>query len=182
MKKFTNSLLFALFLLGAFAFTKSDKWYQFKSKPFGFKIDFPEKPTEQTRTVNTEAGEGKLTIYMFDASKAKADDNLVYMIVCGENPDSTINSDNKDLSGYFKKSVEGAVNGVHGKLLVETVISLDGFPGREIRVDFKDGLAVIKMRMYLIHNKLYMLETITETSQDFNKSINKFMDSFKLIK
>jgi hypothetical protein len=69
---------------------------------------------------------------------------------------------------------------VHGKLLSEKIIQINGFPGREARIDFRDGLAVITMRAYLVKNKMYILQTITETKKDFNKSIGKFMDSFKL--
>ena len=36
------------------------------------------------------------------------------------------------------------------------------------------------MGFYLVKNKLYMSETITETKNDFNKSIDKFFNSFSL--
>jgi len=49
-----------------------------------------------------------------------------------------------------------------------------------VRIDFKDGLAVIRMRYYLVKNRLFMLQIFTETKKEQNKSIDRFMDSFKL--
>jgi hypothetical protein len=37
------------------------------------------------------------------------------------------------------------------------------------------------MRIYLINNSAYMLETITRPQKDFNKSQTKFFNSFELI-
>jgi hypothetical protein len=54
------------------------------------------------------------------------------------------------------------------------------YPGRKFRVDVQNGVAVMTMRAYLVRNKLYMLQVITETKKDLNKSIEKFMNSFSL--
>lgn len=98
-------------------------------------------------------------------------------------PDSLINSDKKEiLADVFKNAVNGAVETAHGKLLNEMIIEFKGYPGREIRIDFQNGTAVITMRLYLIKNKMYMLETITVTDKDFNTSIKKFMNSFDLLR
>ncbi|HKC68833.1 MAG TPA: hypothetical protein VKG26_11430 [Bacteroidia bacterium] len=182
MKKTTHSLLFALFLIGMFAFTKSDSWYLVESKPFGFKIEFPVKPAEQTKVINSELGELNMNMFLYDASKAK-DDNLVYLASYTEYPKDAVDSDNKEVQKKMLRSgIDGAVNNVQGKLLSEKIITLDGFEGIEARIDFKNGMAIIKMRMYLVHNKMYILETITETSKESNKSVSKFLDSFKLFK
>ena len=45
-----------------------------------------------------------------------------------------------------------------------------------------EGQAIIKMRFYLVKNKLFMEEIITETSKFPNKTIARFMDSFELTK
>jgi hypothetical protein len=43
-----------------------------------------------------------------------------------------------------------------------------------------EGQAIIKIRIFLVKNILFMIETITETGKVPNKSIDRFMDSFKL--
>lgn len=54
-----------------------------------------------------------MEINIFDASKTKGDDNLVYGLVTSEYPDSLIHSDNKEiLPTFFRNSTDGAVTNV----------------------------------------------------------------------
>jgi hypothetical protein len=180
-----NLLKLGIVTIGIFSlvsFTFSDTWFQLTSIAYKYKIEFPEKPEETPNVLETKIGKLKMNMFVYDASKSKTDENLVYLVNFTEYPDSLINSDMKDkMPAFFRNSIDGAVTNVHGKLLSEKDIEKRGFPGREIRVDFKDGLAVIKMRIYLVKNKMYLIEVITETKKDFNKSIDRFMDSFDLL-
>ena len=93
---------------------------------------------------------------------------------------SLIRTKKEILDDFFKKSIAGSLNNVQGKLLSEKVIELGKYPGREIRVDFQNGLGVIKMRIYLVKNTMFMIQTITDTQKQYNKSVDKFMNSFQL--
>ena len=181
-QKITKLLAVSLILFLLMSLSKPETWYLLESEPLGYKIEFPKEPTENPQVVNSEIGELKMNIFMLDASKSRKDDNLVYMVNYTEYPDTLISSEKIDiLDNFFRNSIDGAVRNVHGKLLSEKIIKINEYPGREIKIDFKDGMAVIRIRLYLVKNKLYMLQTITETKKDFNKSINRFMDSFELI-
>ena len=162
--------------------SQSSDWQLFESKENGFSILFPREPEVNPQIVNTEVGELTLDVYMVEVNDQSKDDNLVYSVICTEYPASIFqNPTEETFKLFFRNSVDGAVNNVHGKLLSELIIQFDGHPGREIKIDFREGLAIITMRMYLIDNKMYMIQTITETHKDFNTSIGRFMDSFKLI-
>ncbi len=164
------------------SFVKPEKWFLFVSDELGYQIEFPEQPVERSQIVNSEIGELTMNIFMVDASMNEKDDNLVYMVNHSEYPDSLVHSDMKEfLPEFFRGAIDGAVGNVHGKLLSEKIIQLGKYPGREVRIDFKNGLAVICIRVYLVENSLYMLQTITETNKDFNKSIKQFMNSFELV-
>ncbi|MEO8762314.1 MAG: hypothetical protein ABI388_12180 [Bacteroidia bacterium] len=183
MKKIIRLSVFSLFLLNLCAFTKADTWYLLESKAFGFTIEFPKKPTEQIQTVDSEIGKLTLNLFIYDASAVKTESNLVYLVNCTLYPDSLIDSDDTDKLGtVYRQAIDGAVANVKGKLLSEKVITIEGFLAREVRVDFQNGTAILKMRLCLVHNKLFVLETITETKKELNKSIDRFMNSFKLIK
>lgn len=177
--KAITALAGAVFLTVILAFSFPDDWVLLE-KP-NFKVFFPKKPEEQTQTVNTAVGKLKIDSYMYQVPDDKKDDNIMYMLAETTYPDTAINSDKKNLiDKFFRGSIDGAVNNVHGKLLTETIIQLNDYPGRKVRIDFKDGLAVITMCSYLVKNKLYITETMTETKNDFNKSIDKFLNSFSL--
>jgi len=169
--------------MSVFAFTTSDKWYLYESKPFSFKVEFPDKPTEKTKVLNTAEGDLNLNLFEYVAHKTETEPALVYIVSYIEYPIATVNSDDKKkLKELYKKMTDDVVAKVQGKLIKETLITLEGYEGVESRIEMKDGTEFIKLRSYLIHNKLYMVETVTETKNETHKSITKFMDSFKLIK
>lgn len=183
MKAFSKSVGLGLILFTLLSFAKKDSWIHFESEEFQFEIDFPQKPKAQPQEVETAAGTLKMNMFIYDASEAKSDQNLVYMVNYTAFPKEMLSVDTETgVEEFFRGSIDGAVRNVHGKLLSETIISLGDYPGREVRIDFKEGLAVITMRTYLVENQMYMLQTITATEQDFNTSIGKFMDSFKILK
>ena len=172
-------ILFIVLLTG---FTFIDDWFLYKNEELGYKIEFPKEPTAAPQIIDSEIGPLKMNLVMYDASQLGGDDNLVYLANATEYPDSTINSNNTEmLEGYFRKSIDGAVANVNGKLLTEEVKNLGNYPGREITVDYANGMAIIRMRMYLVENVAYMTQTITEAAKDGNASISRFMDSFELI-
>ena len=179
MKKITTAIAFFTLVIIATGFTAAKEW--FVRETSNYTVQFPAAPEHSTQSVPSEIGDLKMEIDIFDASKTKGDDNMVYGLVTSEYPDSLIDSDNKEiLPTFFRNSTDGAVTNVKGKLLSENEISIGGFPGYEIRIDFQEGLAVITMRSYLVHNKMYVLQVISETAKEKNRSADKFFNSFKL--
>jgi len=161
-------------------FVKPEDWFLLKSE--AFQIEFPKEPGAQTKMIDSDIGPLAMKIFMYDASKTGTDDNLIYGLIHTEYPDSIMSSDKtSQLPVFFRNAIEGTLKNVAGKLLSETTIELQGFPGREIKIDFGNGMAIMKIRYYLVKNKLYMIQTITETGKFSNKSVDRFLDSFKLV-
>ncbi len=161
-------------------FVKPEDWFLLKSEVF--QIEFPKEPATTTEVIDSEIGALEMKIFLYDASQAGTDDNLVYMATYIEYPDTLISSEQTDkISAIFRGAIDGMVNNVSGKLLSESEITLNGFPGKEVKIDFRNGLAIFKVRFYLIKHKMYIIQTITETGKFPNKSVDRFLDSFKLI-
>jgi hypothetical protein len=180
MDKIRTIIATLLLFLSTTSFVGAFDWYLFESSDFS--VEFPHEPTTTAQLVNTAIGEMTMKITMYDASK-DGDENLVYGLVTSEYPDSLIKSSTKEtIDELFRRSIDGAVTNVKGTLLTEKKIELDGFPGRETRADFQNGLAIIKMRMYLVKNKMFLMQTITETSKENNSNSLKFLNSLKLKK
>lgn len=181
MNKFKIIIIFSI-LTAIMSFKSFNEWYQYDSSEF--KVLFPKIPTTTIKKVNTEAGEIQMQVYMYNASKDETDENLIYGVSSSEYPKKHIEShiEHDNLKTFFKNSIDGMVNNVKGKLISESIIKLDNFEGREIKIDFKDGLAIIRMRIYLVKNTVYFLQTITKTEKDNNKLITKFMNSFSIKK
>ena len=148
----------------------------------GYQVDFPIKPNPLNREINTEVGLLKMNMFLLDMSASKNSKNLFYMSNYTEYPKESVSSDQKNhIAQFFRGTVDGAVKNVKGKLISEKIIQHKGYPGRYIKIDFRNGLAIITMKFILVKNKMYILQTITETSKDANEDLLKFMKSFELL-
>ncbi len=178
MKTFKIAAGLLLLASSLLSFKPTGEWTKVTTE--NCKIYFPSKPTDRSGTVNTAKGDLKVNIFSYNALNG-GEDNLAYVLTETEYPDSLINSDNKDkLDAFFKNSIDGIVNNFHGKLLSESKTEIEGFPGRQVKLDVQQGKSVINIRFYLVKNRMYMLETITAVDKDHNSSINKFMNSFEI--
>jgi hypothetical protein len=174
--------LFFSFIILCLSFVSDAPWKTMTYKKFNFKIDFPKKPTSKPSSINSGVGKLKLNMFVYDASKDQDAQNQVYLVNYTEYPEGLVDSrDTAKLDGIFRSSIDGAAKNVNGKILSEKTISLRGFPGREVKISFQEGLDIITMRIYLVNNKMYLLETIAETAKDGNDVIARFMNSFDLL-
>ncbi len=179
MKK--TFILFATLLstLALISFKPIDKWI--KVETANCKIYFPQKPTGKSEIVNTAKGDLKINIFLYQATPAKNDDNLAYILSETEYPDSVMNSEKKDrLEAFFKNSIDGVVQRFNGTLIEQTVTTLNGYPGRQVKLGIQGGKAVMNIRFYLVKNRMFVLQTITQSGKEDNTSIEKFMDSFEI--
>jgi hypothetical protein len=181
MSKFKIIIIFSI-LVSIMSFKPMTGWYQHSTSEFN--ILFPKIPTNTLKKINTEAGEIEMQIYMYNSSKDETDENLIYSVTSSEYPKEHIQSHIKhdNLDTFFRNSIDGMVSNVKGKLISESKINMGKFQGREIKIDFKNGLAIIRNRTYLVGNNVYFIQTITKTEKENNKSIEKFMNSFTLKK
>lgn len=178
-----SSALSVIFLVAvSLSFTLAGNWIDFSSH--GFSASFPRKPDADSQMVNSPLGNLKFNSFMCDVSEDSSDENLVYGVMTMIYPDSLAKAMKAPpfVKGLFDGAVKGGINSVNGKLLTEKDIEFEGNPGREVKVDFQNGLAIIRMRMYLVGTKMFTLQTITYTGKDENNSIYRFMNSFKLVK
>lgn len=145
-------------------------------------IEFPAEPKKQTQQVETEIGPLAIDMVMLEQAEG-ADGHYLYAVMTSVYPDSLINSDKTELhEKFFRGSIDGAVNNVQGKILSEKVVSIKGYPGRQISIDYGNGMAIISMTMYLVHNEMIFLQTISKPGEQENAAAAKFYGSFKLKK
>src|ERR1044072_8914494 len=66
-----------------------------------------------------------------------------------------------------------------GKLLSDKEISLDSFPGREVRIE-KDK-RIWTLHAYIVKGRMYQLTTTEPKAKEQSPDTTKFFDSFKLL-
>ncbi len=164
-----------------FAASDTTNWNSFTCDKANFEMMFPKTPAEYSQDVQTEIGDLKVILYMYEP-KLGSDANMLYgasFTIYPDVVDSQKMSD-EQLETFFENSIDGTVSSVQGKLLSTYVIDYNGYPGREINIEIKDGMAVTKMRSYLVKNTMYIMQVIYPAKFNFNISVNYFLDSFKL--
>ncbi len=152
----------------------NSNWKKYKSNNGNYSILFPVNPTEETTTMNTAYG-------YVDNYSAKANaDGIYYSVVFNELPSSYLSETTAD--GILDLSRSQMVDSVSGTLLSEKIISIDNYPGRELRVKFSSGSesGIITVRVYVVEYRIYRIVVSTTEDDQFNNSINKFLNSFTL--
>ncbi|WP_196889906.1 hypothetical protein [Aureivirga sp. CE67] len=171
----------SILTLSLMSFMIQQDWYQFQSEKFGYKVLFPTEPIKDSKIIETDIGQLETDYTMLTDSNLEAD-NLVYMVVKTKYPKKELNSnDKKIVMNFFEKAINAAINKSNGELLSEKVITYGDYPGREIKIASQNGITNTKMRIYLIENTSYIVETTYKKEKEFNASSMKFMDSFELL-
>jgi hypothetical protein len=101
-----------------------------------------------------------------------ANNNVSYMVMYNDYPAEYANSDPQTTLGQTR---DGAVGGK--TLLSDTVISLNGVPGREFTA--KDDTFNYTVRQYLQGKRLYQLIVVSSAANPATQ-ISDFMTSFKI--
>jgi hypothetical protein len=179
----TTFILSAITLTLCFGFIQADKWVTIQSKKYSYQVDFPKKPTEQSQEIDSEVGKVKLNMYIYDASEAKGDDNYVYMSNCTQHPAIDAKAlDSTQLSQLYERTINGVAKGVSGELLTQKKIMLGTHEGREITVGYEANVNTITMRLFVVDNKIFMVQAIAAAIKTPNASATRFLDSFKILK
>lgn len=175
-----TALVCLLALVSSQFFTPDTTWYTFETEEI--RIEFPKEPALSKQMAPTAVGDIEMNIASYDASR-DGDSTLAYVFISSVYPDSMLTSIKKEeIPAFFRASIDGAVKNVSGQLISEKEVTLNGFPGREARIDFGNGTAVIYLHMYLVRNTGYFIQTITETGKVENQAALRFHRSFRLKK
>ena len=145
-----------------------------------FKIDFPEKPTDELRELDTELGVMLLNMQMLEPKDKSA--NL--MLLASQSIYPTPIVDEKDsvaLQEFYENSIDSSLKGTGSTFISSEDIFYKGKLGKEYKGDFRNGMAVLKYRVFLIDNVLYMQGGMTHPLKQENEVLMKFLDSFELL-
>jgi hypothetical protein len=148
-------------------------WMEFKGKEGGFTVLMPGKPREIQQAVRTPTGTIDVTLYAVERRGGEAS----YAVGFAEFPEQSVATGT--VGRRLDIARDGAVAQAKGTLISEKRISIDKYPGRELRIDVESKSNVLT-RFYAVKNKLYQLVVAGTREQVDSKDTEKFFDSFKL--
>lgn len=163
-----------LWILNAIKSPESEEWREFSSSEGGFSVLMPGDPTKKIETVNTMFGPIDTPVFSLVQKDA------IYAVTYCEYPATLVQASTPDaiLDNVFN-SVKAS-----GKLIGESIISLNGCPGRELEVELEpeesDVLVTMKIRMFMIDNRICRAMVATPKGRATSEDAMKFLDSFKV--
>jgi hypothetical protein len=176
-KKTIAISLMILFLNGmGLAFQERVEWPTLSSPEGRFSAVMPEKPQTNVRDVDTTVG--KLALYTFGASNNIGQ----YMISYADYPNEA--SGDTQREAVLDGVRGGVLKGLAAELVSETRITLNGYPGRELRArKMSDGSELVfTWRTFLVGRRLFQLGVATSKVDAESPDIQKFLTSFELSK
>lgn len=149
---------------------------EFKDPHGMFKINFIHTPTKyQTKdwpveTIYQDSGQAEISNILYSISYRDYENGMYHS--------DSINNIEFDIQYSQKKIMQ--------KYSLELMrppfqTSILGYPGAEFRYKTYDGTKAVRVKVFIVKNRLYILKVETLMQNNFNKGINKFMDSFELL-
>jgi hypothetical protein len=153
-------------------------WREFTPAGARFSVLLPGVPSEEVRKLETALGQLDMhAIYLHSAAD--------YAIFYADYPQRL--EDSRKSKQALDGGRDEGVKNVQGRVLEEKDITLEGHPGRYLRIEAANGLT-IRSKLILVDNRLYNLAAFTYDKGapaailKFHAEIaSKFLDSFKLL-
>jgi hypothetical protein len=147
------------------------QWKTVSPEGGGFSISMPGTPKPMQQSVNTAAATIKVYVNLLDLG------STAYTVMYSDYPADVIAQSNPQT--MFNNARDNMLKNQSGKLLNERAISLNGHPGKELKVSLPNNIIMIA-RMYLVKQRLYQAIAGTSPDRQSSPDINRFLDSMKL--
>jgi hypothetical protein len=148
-------------------------WIKYSSPEGRYSIKFPAEPKLTSQEASNSDGL-KASQYMASAHTSDAFCTVGYFDFAS------------NIVFSLDKARDGVLNRVKGTLLSESLISLGGHAGRELKVtaNASNGAEfLVRVRMYLVDQRVYFLQFIVLATNDtptFAKQSAEYFDSFSV--
>lgn len=148
----------------------------FVSKDEGFNVLLPCDPKKKE-----ESDQAAGTLF-FQTGYLCNTDYGVYGLIYWDLPDVLMN--NADDEKILKMWSDDEIATLGGSINSENRIEIDGFLGREVIATTRlaEKQADIRVRYYLVNSRMYEVKAIGESGKMNKSDIDRFLNSFKLLK
>jgi len=157
--------------------SQSDRnWIRFEAPDGAFEVDFPALPREIADSVDTPIGPQPVTRFKssidgceFDAGYLRRSSNVLAKLV-GQN-------------SILDSACDGTAEHLGGRVVERTELTIDGHPGRDIRVQVTDHPErLVIARLVITEQRIYhAIACLPERTTSRESDGEWFLDSFKFI-
>lgn len=154
--------------------------YDLKVPKAHFEITFPVRKVhvKESRSIQIIDGLKKMTYHYTANMQKKNDVNLAYQV--DYNYFDDVKTD-QDIEELFNGQRDYWISSTNSVLEKEEVIDSNGVLGRDIYLTVDGSDIKVSIKMYYSNGVFYRMSVVTPEGNLFNKSISKFLDSFKIL-
>jgi hypothetical protein len=150
-------------------------WQEFTSREGRFAILMPGQPIQDTDV--PAAGKGLDAFHKFSCYRDNKKE--LFMVWYTDLPDVTLQKLGADK--LVDILTDGVAKDAKGTILDKRAVSLDGAAGAEVRVK-TPGTGVITARVFVSRNWAYQVCAAMPTGKASSEDVQRFLDSFRLLK
>ena len=155
----------------------TEKWGKIKSTEGKFSIEFPDYEIENKENVQT-FNNNKITVHNLSQNLEDVSHlNVGYALAWNYCPEI---SSEEEISTLFIDQKEHIKSSLNCSLESEFITDSLKFPSRDFLFAIDNSNLKCRYRLYFNDGVLYKLTILTEDGKHSNKSISKFLNSFKI--
>lgn len=179
MKHFALLLLIATSLC---ATAQTDgKWRKLKSTEGEFRVVIPGEWEHIHEQFGSKETPTTLHINKHETNPADAAQNVVYKVSWADLNEHIDNEDDNAVQDLFDEQIELAAKARKGGIPVSDVTtSYRGNPGSDIELSYANDEGKIFLRMFLVNNRLYILEVSGMETAISKDDLDRFFESLAI--
>ena len=168
--KFAHFIILTVLIFGIACGAKKTGWQELKSKEGRFVVMMPGDSEYLIDTVGTPTGKVAYPSYAFD------EEEKYYLVGYSDMPGELIARAPADV--IIEGSCRGVLAEAGGREVGSKLLTKDKCLGREITAEIPGAGLVMKVRSYLVGNRLYLLFASAPPTDTIG-CFGRFMDSFE---
>lgn len=176
--KISVYLMVALLALCSFS---PSEWFVLQKKEAGFKMSFPKEPTENDENLDVEGESLKMHTLMCEVASDGGDERMVYAAIYSDHAEIFSSLTKALTDTFFNSVITSAASGSDGKVMTVKNTPYKSYPGRSVKISFMDGQGLMIMKMYIVKNRVYVIEVGCLAKKEHDPSVEKFFNSFQLL-
>jgi hypothetical protein len=174
MRKAALTILLLLFIASLSYAVQETAWINYNSAEGRYNVSLPAQPKLSTRESATADGQ-KFLQYL---AKVQQSDAIYLVGYFDRAPGTTFSAD---------RARDGMVSAVKGSLVSEGTISLNGYPGRELKVVARSETTdyVLLAKFWVTESRVYVVQVVypkSSESEALSTNAAKYFDSFQILK
>ncbi len=147
----------------------------YTSRVSGFRINVPARPKIERKRVDLPEGESAtLRLYTGDLT-----DDTVYSVLVMQFPEGFVARAGR--TQMLDNTISRTVKAAKGKVVSNRRSRVNGRTGREVFISAMNGQATVRLRAFVVDDRVYQVITISPRDKGRSEEVNDFFDSFEFI-